>query len=163
MAAPVGVVSSALIGRRRQRHAFEQLGRARRRDRHQAVGALDRAAAGRHRSAREPLDAEQIEADGGAGDVGDAVERPDLVKMDLFQRQAVDGRLGLGQAAKDAQGQVALRAASESPRCRISSICGRWRWLCSSGASTRTYVAAKPPLRTFSTSSAIGRPSEATP
>ena len=40
MAAPVGVVSSALIVRRRQRHALEQFGRARRRHRHQAVGAL---------------------------------------------------------------------------------------------------------------------------
>ena len=33
----------------------------------------------------------------------------------------------------------------------------------SSGASMRTYVAAKPPLRTFSTSSWIGRPSESRP
>jgi len=73
--------------------------------------ALDHAVAGRHRAAGETLDAEQVEADGGAGDVGDAVERPDLVKMHLLQRHAVDRRLRLAQPAEDAHGQVTLLRA----------------------------------------------------
>ena len=152
MAAPVGVVSSALIGRRSERHALEQRGRARSGNRHQAVGTFHHAAAGRHRPAGDALGAEQVEADGGAGDVGDAVEGADLVKMHLFQRHAMRGGFGLGQSAKDAQGQVALSigqlAASEDRLRRRagSDACAP------PGASTRTYVAAKPPLRTFSIS-----------
>ena len=64
---------------------------------------------------RDALHAEQIEADGRPDDVGDAVEGPDLVEMDLLQRHAVHRRLGLGQAAEDAPGQLALRRGQLAP------------------------------------------------
>ena len=108
MAAPVGVVSSDLMDDAASGTPLSKFGRGGRRDRHQAVGALDHAVPGRHGAAGEALDAEQIEADGGARDVGDAVEGADFVEVDLLQRHAMHRRLRLGQPAEDAQGQVAL-------------------------------------------------------
>ena len=163
MAAPVGVVSSALIERRRQRHALEQLGRAGRGNRHQAVGALDHAAAGRHGAAGEALDAEQVQADGGRRRCRRCCRGRRLRGNGPFPaacrgrpprpRPAGERSAGPGRAAAASGGR-----AAGSPRRR-----GRKRWSCSSGASMRTWVAAKPPLRTLSTSSRIGRPSEARP
>src|SRR5689334_5041192 len=72
------------------------------------MGAADGAVAGRDRAAGEALDAEQVEGDDGAGDVGEAVEGADLVEVDLLDGDAVRGRLGLGQATEDAAGEVAL-------------------------------------------------------
>ena len=72
------------------------------------MGAFDHAAAGGYGSTRPAAGAEKVEPDGRADDVGNAVQRPDLVKVNLFERQAVRPRLGLRQPAKDAQSQLAL-------------------------------------------------------
>ena len=77
--------------------------------------------------AGEPLDAEQVEPDGRPDDVGDAVERPDLVEVDPLERHAVDGRLGLGQLAEDRRGQLALLRSVSVPLARIASTSGRKR------------------------------------
>src|SRR5439155_16921787 len=78
---------------------------------HHPVGAFDHAAAGGDRAARETLDAEQVQADGGAGDVGDAVEAADFVKVHLVQRHAVGRGLGFGEPPKDLQRQSTLSLA----------------------------------------------------
>ena len=52
----------------------------------------------------------QIEPDGGADNVGDAVEGADLMKVDFFQRHTVDCRLRLGSRRKMPQGQFELPA-----------------------------------------------------
>ena len=54
------------------------------------------------------LDAEQVQPDRRADDVGDAVERADLVEVDAFQRHPVDRRLGDRDLAEDGRGQFAL-------------------------------------------------------
>ena len=66
---------------------------------HCAVGDLDRALPGRHRRGHDALDAQQVPADRRADDVGDRIDRADLVEVDLLDRRAVDLGLGLGQAA----------------------------------------------------------------
>ena len=91
-----------------QRHALEQFRRARGGDRHQAVGALDRAAAGRDRPAGDPFCPEQVEGNRRADDVRDAVQGADFMKVNLLQRHAVGRGLRLGEPAKNPQGQVAL-------------------------------------------------------
>ena len=108
MAAPVGVTSSAFTGACGQRHALEELGGRRRRDRHDAVGAFDRAAAGWDRAAGESVHAEQIERDGRPDDVGDAVERPDFVEVNLLYRMPMHRPLGDREPAENCQRQIAL-------------------------------------------------------
>ena len=70
--------------------------------------AFDGAAASRDGTAREALDAKQIESNRRSSDVGDTVERADFMKMNLGDGDAMDGRFGVGQPAKDRQGEVAL-------------------------------------------------------
>ena len=70
--------------------------------------AIDDAAAGRHRAASEPFDAEQLEPDRGADEVGDRIEGADLVEMHFLDRNPVDLGLGVGQAAEEALGQILL-------------------------------------------------------
>ena len=55
----------------------------------------------------DPLDAQQIEADRRADDVGNRVDGADFVEVDFFDRAAVDLGLGLGQLAEDPRGHVA--------------------------------------------------------
>src|SRR5262249_38662655 len=80
------------------------------------MSTLDHATAGRDRAARETLDPEQIKANGGAGDVGNAVQGADFVKMNLVQRQTMHRCLRLCQPAKDFYGQLALAC------CQFSTI-----------------------------------------
>jgi hypothetical protein len=68
------------------------------------VSALNHSRACRHGSASEALDAKQIEADGGAGNVGDAVEGADFMEVNFFDGKTVNRRFRLGQPAEDAQG-----------------------------------------------------------
>src|SRR5262249_6447535 len=69
---------------------------------------LDLAGPGRHRSAPESIDAKHIERDRGADDVGDAVERPDLMEVHLLDRMPMYGRLGPGEPAKDVERSLTL-------------------------------------------------------
>ena len=90
------------------------------------MGALHRAAAGRHRRAGEPLDAEQVQPDGRADDVGDAVERPDLVEVDR------SSGIPWTVASASASLRKIVRASSRcfgvsAPFARIASTSGRKR------------------------------------
>ena len=60
------------------------------------------------RTADNFIDPQQVESDGGGGDVHDRIDRADFVKVNLLDRGAVDGRLGLRHRAEDPQCQVAL-------------------------------------------------------
>ena len=73
------------------------------------------------------LDAEQVQPDGRADDVGDAVERPDLVEVDLLDRHPVGGRLGLGQLAEDRCRARSRCAVGQAPAAMIASTSGRKR------------------------------------
>src|SRR5947209_6599530 len=80
------------------------------------MSTADRARPGWHRTTREALRTEQVETDGGSGDIGDAVERADFVKVDLFDRHTVYGCLGVRQAMEDAPGQLALTRRQAAAR-----------------------------------------------
>ena len=51
--------------------------------RHPAVFAVDRAAAGRNATARDAIDFQQVEPDGGADEIGNRVQCADFVEMDF--------------------------------------------------------------------------------
>ena len=82
----------------------------------------------------EPLDPEQVEADGRADDVDDRIDGPHLVEMDLLDVDAVRGRLGLAQLEEDAA-QLILPGESVLLSIIASMWC-RWRCACSGGAMT---------------------------
>ena len=109
MAAPVGVVQFRFDARRAEGYTFEQFSSGRGRNRHQAVGTFHHAVAGRNRPAREMLDSEEIETNRGAGNVGDTVQCPHFMEMDLFNGNSVCRCFRLGQALKNAHGQIPLR------------------------------------------------------
>ena len=60
----------------------------------------DEAARRGERRADDLVDAEVLECEGDAADVGDGVDRADLVEVDLVRRDAVDVALGLGEASE---------------------------------------------------------------
>ena len=101
----------AVNHRFRERNPAQQLGRRRRRQRHPPVGGLDPAAARRHGAGLDSIDAQQVEPDCGAHDIGDRVDRAHLVKVDLGEVDAVNGRLGFAQLEEDTLGQVFLAGA----------------------------------------------------
>ena len=72
------------------------------------MGDLDEPVARRHRRADDSLDAQQIEPDRRADDVGDRIDGADFVEVHLLDRRAVHLRLGLGQLLKDSLGQLSL-------------------------------------------------------
>ena len=115
MAAPVGVVSSALMGEAASGTPLSSAA---------VPGAGIGIRPWAHFTMPLPVGTERLvmrsapsksRRDGRAGDVGDAVERPDFVEVNFFQRHAVRGGLRLGQTAEDAQGQVALRGRQLTP------------------------------------------------
>ncbi len=71
-----------------------------------AVGAIDKAAADVHWRAVPAIDVERGEADGGAGDVDDGIDRADLVKMYLIEWHIVDGGFGFGREAQRRGGRA---------------------------------------------------------
>ena len=97
---------------RGQRHAAQQLAGRGSRNRAAAVGDFDETVAGWHGRANDSFDAEQVEADRRADDVGDGIDGADFVEVHLLDRAAVDLGLGLGQLLEDAFGQIFL-AGSE--------------------------------------------------
>jgi hypothetical protein len=90
-----------------RRQAAQQLDHRGHRHTHLAVGDPDRAAAERDRRAHQPVQAQVHEPGGHPDDVGDRVERPDLVEVHVVDRDAVHHGLGLGDPAEDLQGDVA--------------------------------------------------------
>ena len=72
------------------------------------MGDLDEAVPGRHRRANDAFDAQQIEADRRADDVGNRIDGADFVKMHFLDRRAVHLGLGLGQLVEDPRGQLAV-------------------------------------------------------
>ena len=56
----------------------------------------------------EPVDAQQVEPDGGADDVDDRIDRADLVEVDLLHVHAVRVGLGLAELGEDLLGQLGL-------------------------------------------------------
>ena len=83
-----------------QRRALEELEGRGRRERESPVRGPDEAARRGERRADDLVDAEVLECEGDAADVGDGVDRADLVEVDLVRRDAVDVALGLGEAAE---------------------------------------------------------------
>ncbi len=73
----------------------------------------DAAAADVQRRRDDAIGAERLEREHGADDVDDRVERADLVQVDLVERRAVDGRLGLAEPREQR-----LRAVLASPAQR---------------------------------------------
>ena len=53
------------------------------------------------------VDAQQVERDARADDVGDGIDRADFVEVDLLDGDLVDGRLRLAQALEDRRGVAA--------------------------------------------------------
>ena len=74
---------------------------------------LDGSAADVDGGAEQGFDAERIERDTGADDIGNGIGRADFVKMDLFYRDAVDGGFGFGEALKHSGG-VMFRAGRDA-------------------------------------------------
>jgi hypothetical protein len=68
------------------------------------VGHHHLAGADVERGAGEFVDAEKFEADAGADDVDDGIDRADFVKMDLLDGQVVDFGFGFGEAGEDFAG-----------------------------------------------------------
>src|SRR5262249_53536785 len=65
------------------------------------VRGARRPARERQRRGLDRVDAEELEAEGGPGDVDDRVDRADLVEVDVVDRGAVDLRLGGGEPLED--------------------------------------------------------------
>ena len=84
-----------------QRNAAEQLRRGGRGNVALAVGDGDAAGAGGDGRYDQALRAEQVPADGRADDIGDRVDRADLVEVDLLDRGAMHLGLDLGQPLED--------------------------------------------------------------
>ena len=76
----------------------QQRERGRRRKRQPAVGGVHEPAWHGQRRADEALDAEVLERERGAADVGERVDRAELVEVHLLRGDRVDGALGLGEA-----------------------------------------------------------------
>ena len=62
----------------------------------------------RHGRTDDPIDAEQRQADGTADDVGNRIDRADLVKMDLADRGAMNLGLRLADACENPPGEFLL-------------------------------------------------------
>ena len=125
----------ALDHRLGQRDASEQFGRRRCGQWHPAVSGLDPAAAGRHRAGLEPVHAQQVEADRGADDVDDRVDRADFVEVDLGEVDAVNVRLGLAELQEDPLGQIFLAGRQDALVDDRFDVM-QWRWACSCGVMT---------------------------
>jgi hypothetical protein len=80
------------------------------------VGTLDHAAARRYCPAGKPIHAKEVQSDGGARDIDDAVESAYLMEMDAFQRHAMGLGLCLGQPSKNAKRQLALPIGETATR-----------------------------------------------
>ena len=92
------------FGRQRRERDVRQLRnlqRGRRGQRQQAVLRLHLPGTVRQRRRIELLDAEILQADGGADDVHDGVDRAHLVEVHVFHRLAVHARFRLRQKLKD--------------------------------------------------------------
>ncbi len=71
------------------------------------MGTADGALADLQRRREDALDAELLEGQADADDVGDRVDRADLVEVHRLDRDAMHRRLGLAQTAEDARGAFA--------------------------------------------------------
>ena len=122
----------------------KQLARGRRRNRTAPVGNLDEAVpvgTGEQTTRSTPSRSKPI---AGPHDVGDRIDRPHFVKVDLLDRRAVHLGLGLGQLAeRSAWPTRCCRGESVLPSIIAVMWC-RWRCLCSGSCSTVICVARKP-------------------
>ena len=87
---------------------------------------IDRAVPNRNRGTGHSVDAEQLEPDRGRDDVDDRVDRPDLVKMYVFELRAVDLRFRPTEHFEDREGPIAnvgskLRSGDQIANLRILS------------------------------------------
>ena len=138
------------------REAPEELGGVRGGHGDAAVWPANDAAAHRERGAVHRVHPEQVEADAGAGDVHDGVDRAHVVEVHRSRRLAVYPRLGLGQPCEDA-GRIPLRLGERAPRDEVEDA-GRCAPDARDGPArlararpctcTSTLVARKPPFIT---------------
>ena len=94
-----------LVRRGDLKSARQQLGRGRRRNRHDAVRALKSPLTGRQRRDRHGLRAEQMKPVTAADDVDDRIDRADFVERNLLRRLAVNLPLHFGQQRKNRNGR----------------------------------------------------------
>ena len=143
----------------------QQLGRRRRRNAAPPVGDLDEPVPRRHRRGDDAVDAQQVPADGRADDIGDRIDRADLVKMDLLDRRAVDFGLGLGRAGERSAWPVPSAGRLSRLPSIISVMWCRCRWACSGWMLDRDLAAPESPFASprSATSRQPGSPSESMP
>ena len=109
------------------------------------MGRLHHAAADVQWRTDDPIGAGPFKRERGPDDVDDRIERPDLVKVDLFHRHLVDGGFRLGQPREHARCALPRscgerRLADEGENLRQAAVAmmvlGARRWLL--GAVRRT-------------------------
>ena len=132
------------------RLARDQRGGGRRRHRQHAMLRLHRAAAEVERRAVDRVDAQQLETQARADDIGDRIHRADFVKMHFLDRHLVHGGFRLAQSLEHGRRHSVLRDPAATRR-RSSSECrkdaGAWALR---PARTWNLVAAMPQRFTFS-------------
>ena len=79
------------------------------------------------RTGRQPGEPEGVETRCGADDVGDGVERTDLVEVHLVRRGPVDGGLGGGEPGEDVERRRAHRLAEVGPLEQAADVGPRAR------------------------------------
>ena len=88
------------LSRYKDRRAFEQRARRRRRNRQKAVGALHRPRPHVQRRTDHATGREALKQHERPQDIHEAIDRPHLVKVNLLGRHAVNAPLRLGQASE---------------------------------------------------------------
>ena len=110
-----------------RRDAAEQLRDGRGGHREPAVLRADVSAADRDRGDHEGLEREVLQARAGTDHVGDRIQRADLVEVDVLDRRAVHGGLGLGQAGVGALliGRLGWLSVAENEHYQLLSESNR--------------------------------------
>ena len=105
--------------------AAQQLGRGRRGDGDDPVGALDRPGAHVDRRRHDRVGGEHVEREAHAGDVRDGVEGPDLVVVDVGDGDAVRLRLRLGDRVVDGARVGADALVDREAADQLGDVSGR--------------------------------------
>ncbi len=95
------------------------------------------------RTAVDPFDCQQSEADAGAADVDDGVDAADLVEVDVAGRRAVDLCLGLGEPRED---RDAPRSWTGSSRAEASEQVADRRPVAAGASAGAVDVTRVPPI-----------------
>lgn len=84
---------------------------------------IDRTVPNRNRGTGHSVDAEQLEPDRSRDHVDDRVDRPDLVKMYVFELRTVDLRFRPTEHFEDREGPISNVGSKLRPRDQIANLC----------------------------------------